>query len=156
MIRGIALVWAALGLVTADRSAATLRGNVRDCDGPVEIHLSGISVAAFNPARNGELMGILDAMSSEVLVVTDSAAMNQFNARQAKLLSLVRGPGAIARARTNANGDFTLAVPRADSVLIFAYRNLEDEPNYFTYRKVGGASRGTVYLDMSRGACRYQ
>ena len=156
MIRGIALIWVALGLASPDRSAATLRGTVRDCDGPVEIHVSGISVAAFNPARSGELMGILEAMNSEVLVVTDSAAMKRFNARQDRLLSLVRGPGAIARARTNANGDFTLAVPRVDSVLVFAYRDLEDEPNYFTYRKVGGASRGPVYLDMSRGACRYE
>ena len=156
MIRGIVLIWAALGLASADRSAATLRGTVRDCDGPVEIHLSGVSIAAFNPARSADLMRILDAMSNEVLVVTDTAAMRQFNARQSQLLSLIRGAGAIARAKSNANGDFTLAVPRLDSVLVFAYRNLEDEPNYFTYRKVSAASRGTFYLDMSRGACTYQ
>jgi hypothetical protein len=155
MIRGMVLIWAALGIASPERGAATLRGTVRDCDGPIEVHLSGVSVAAFNPARSTDLMRILDAMSNEVLVVSDTAAMRQFNTRQAQLLSLIRGPGAIARAMTNSNGDFALAVPRLDSVLVFAYRNLEDEPNYFTYRKVAASSRGMFYLDMSRGACAY-
>ena len=156
MIRSIFII--GIFAITAGASAplAVLKGTVRDCNGQAEVRIPDIRIAAFNRARNLPMIQLLQSMDGEVLVVSDTAAMRKFKARQSQLIDLVNNTSALARTTSGATGEFTLRLPSADSVFVMAYRDLADEPNYYAYRMVGARNRGTFFVDMSRGACRYE
>jgi len=155
MIRAFISLGAAAIIVSAAAPAAVLKGTVRDCNGQAEVRVPEVKIAAFNRARNSPLVQLLQSSDNEVLVVTDTVAMKRFRARQAQLIGLVNNSAALARTTSDAMGEFTLRLPSVDSVFVIAYRDLADEPNYYSYRTVGARTRGSFFIDMSRGACQY-
>ena len=155
MIRSLVLLGAGAIVISGAAPAAVLKGTVRDCNGQAEVRVPGITIAVFNRAKNSSLVQLLQSADNEVLIVTDTTAMKRFKARQGQLIGLVNNSTALARTTSDAMGEFTLRLPSVDSVFVVAYRDLADEPNYYAYRTVGARTRGSFFIDMSRGACRY-
>lgn len=156
MIRTILITGISAAAIGVSAPLAVLKGTVRDCNGQAEIRVPDVRIAAFSRAGNLPLIQLVKSMDGEVLIVSDTAATRRFNSRQAQLTGLVNSSSALARTTSDATGDFTLRLPGVDSVFVMAYRDLQDEPNYYSYRMVGARSKGTFLIDMSRGACRYE
>ena len=155
MIRSLVALGVGAFLIGATAPAAVLKGTVRDCNGQAEVRVPDISIAVFNRTRNLQLAQLLQSMDNEVLVVSDTAATRRFKSRQSQIINLVNNSTALARTKSDAAGEFTLRLPSVDSVFVVAYRDLADEPNYYSYRTVGARARGSFFIDMSRGACQY-
>ena len=156
MIRSALLIGISAVTIAANAPLAVLKGTVRDCNGQAEVRVPDIRIAAFSSARNLPMIELVKSMDGEVLVVSDTAAMRRFKSTQAQLINLVNNASALARTTSDATGEFTLRLPSVDSVFVMAYRDLNDEPNYYSYRMVGARNRGTFFVDMSRGACRFE
>jgi hypothetical protein len=156
MTRSILVTGISAVLIGANAPLAVLKGTVRDCNGQAEVRVPDIRIAAFNRARNLPMIQLIQSMDGEVLVVSDTAAMRKFKSKQTQLINLVNNSTALARTASDATGEFTLRLPSVDSVFVMAYRDLADEPNYYAYRMVGARNRGTFFIDMSRGACRFE
>jgi hypothetical protein len=156
MIKAVAMLLLTGTLAGGSAANVTLKGVVRDCEGANEVRVSGVSVVAFDRLRSAEVVRLAQSLDTTVLIVTDTAAVKRFNTIHSRMISLVMGPGAVARGKSDAGGDLTLSVPRQDSLFVFAYRALDDEPNYYAYGMVSAKARGSFFLDMSRGACQYQ
>ena len=156
MIRSILVIGISAIMIGANAPLAVLKGTVRDCNGQAEVRVPDVRIAAFNRARNLSMVQLIQSMDGEVLVVSDTTAMRKFKAKQTQLINLVKNTSALARTTSDATGEFTLRLPSVDSVFVMAYRDLEDEPNYYSHRMVGAKNRGTFFVDMSRGACRYE
>lgn len=156
MIRSILITGISALVIGANVPAAVLKGTVRDCNGQAEIRVPDVRIAAFNRTKNLSMIELIQSMDGEVLVVSDTSAMRQFRLKQRRLIDLVNNTSALARTRSDATGEFTLRLPSVDSVFVMVYRDLEDEPNYYSYRMVGARNRGAFFVDMSRGACRYE
>ena len=156
MIRSVLVAGFVAVSLGANAPVAVLKGTVRDCNGQAEVRVPDIRIAVFSRARNLPLAQVLQSMDGEVLVVSDTAAMRQFRAKQSQLINLVNSSAALARTTSDATGEFTLRLPSVDSVFVMAYRDLQDEPNYYSYRTVGARTRSSFFIDMSRGACQYQ
>lgn len=156
MIRSIYAAGLAAVLLAANAPVAVLKGTVRDCNGQAEVRVPDVRIAVFSHGRNQPLAQLLQSMDGEVLVVSDTAAMRQFRAKQSQLIGHVNNSTALARTTSDATGEFTLRLPNVDSVFVMAYRDLQDEPNYYSYRSVGARTRSSFFVDMSRGACQYQ
>ena len=155
MIRILISFGAGAILISGAAPAAVLKGTVRDCNGQAEVRVPDVRIAAFNRARNSSLVQLLQSSDNDVLIVTDTAAMKRFKARQGQLINLVNNSSALVRTTSDAMGEFTLRLPSVDSVFVIAYRDLADEPNYYSYRTVGARTRASFFIDMSRGACQY-
>lgn len=82
-------------------------------------------------------------------------AVARFDSQYVRLMSAITGSHPLARAMTDTAGAFILEFPRADSVLVFAYAELEGEPFYFPHAVVGGLTGKMLELDMSEGGCAY-
>ena len=156
MIRSILITAISAIVMEASAPLAVLKGTVRDCNGQAEVRVPEVRIAAFNRAKNLPMIQLIQSMEGEVLVVSDTAAMRQFRSKQSQLIDLVNNAGALARTTSDATGAFTLQLPSVDSVFVMAYRDLADEPNYYAYQMVGAKNRGTFFVDMSRGACRFE
>ena len=154
-MRALVSLGAGAMIISAAAPVAVLKGTVRDCNGQAEVRVPDVKIAAFNRARNFSLVQLLQSSDNEVLVVTDTVAMKRFKARQGQLIGLVNNSTALARTTSDAMGEFTLRLPSVDSVFVVAYRDLADEPNYYSYHTVGARARGSFFIDMSRGACKY-
>ena len=155
MIRTLLFTGISAIAISAYAPLAVLKGTIRDCNGDAEVRVPAVRIAAFNRARSLQMIQLIKSMDGEVLIVSDTAAMRQLKSKQAQLIGFVNSGTALARTTSDARGEFTLRLPGVDSVLVMAYRDLQDEPNYYSYRMVGAKSGGAFVVDMSRGACRY-
>jgi hypothetical protein len=132
-----------------------LSGTAKDCAGRNYVQVPGVNLAAFDPAQNPQLVGLLKSMDTADFVDADLAAMARFTAKYSELVRLVSTLPALARTTSNAAGEFSLSVSTRDSVLVVGYQLTEDEPNYYSHRFVAGQTNGSFVLDMSRGECHY-
>lgn len=155
MPRSFLILFAAAILGAATLPSVTLTGAAKDCQGRTLVQVPGVTVAAFNPTRNKKIVDLLKSMDTAVFADADTAAMTRFGSKYAQLIGLVTNSTALARTTSNSTGDFTLSVTTIDSALVVGYEDVEDEPNYYSYRMVGGRANNTFFLDMSRGVCHY-
>lgn len=132
-----------------------LSGTAKDCAGRDYVQVPGVILAAFDPAQNPRLVDLLKSMDTAYFVDADLAAMARFTAKYSELVRLVSTSKALARATTNASGEFSLSVSTRDSVLVVGYQLTEDEPNYYSHSLIAGRTNGSFVLDMSRGVCHY-
>lgn len=128
----------------------SLKGTVRYCgDGPPGTLWRGAKVSAFDVRTNQKLVGLLRRMHSD----TSDTTMGKFFARYDSVDKIVKHNRALARSVTDSKGRFMLAFPATDSVLIYAYDELEDETTFFTYRIVSGGASKAIALRID-GDCR--
>ena len=83
--------------------------------------------------------------SAWLRVVYDGVeAMHTFSAAYTKLMTEVKRSPSLGAATSNGNGDFRITVPRADSVLLFAEEELEDQPFFFASKVVATKGQAEV------------
>ena len=155
MPRALLILCSAGILSAATLSNVTLTGAAKDCQGRTLVQVPGVTVAAFSPTRNKKIVDLLKSMDTAVFADADTSAITRFGSKYTQLIGMVTSSTALARTTSNSTGDFTLSIGAIDSALVVGYRDVEDEPNYYSYRMVGGRANTTFFLDMSRGVCHY-
>jgi hypothetical protein len=96
----------------------------------------GIHVYAFDAARVPKIRASLAALDTISWSGDGVEAMHAFTAEYAELITVLKQTPALGAARSNVKGDFRLTMQRADSVLLFAEQELEDEPFFFASKVV--------------------
>lgn len=150
----VILIAVASVLAGASVSNVVVTGTATDCFQAGRVQVSDVSVSAFS-GDNAALVSLLRSMDTITFAEQDADAMSRFEGKYLELISLADTSAALGRDTTNLTGAFTLDVPPGDSLLIFGYAELEDEPFYYGYKVVGGQVSQAVELDMSLGGCAY-
>ena len=128
----------------------SLKGTVRSCEtGPPGTLWPGAKVSAFDVRTNRKLLGHLRRMDSD----TTDEMMTDFFARYDSVMTIIQKKHALSRSVADLKGRFTLTFPSTDSVLVYAYDELEDEPTFFTYQVLNGRRSKTIALHI-HGNCR--
>ena len=96
----------------------------------------GVHVYAFDAAKVPEIRASLAALDTISWSGDGVAAMHAFSAEYADLMTLLKDTPTLGGATSNANGEFRISVSRADSVLLFAEEELEDEPFFFASKVI--------------------
>jgi hypothetical protein len=71
-------------------------------------------------------------------------AMHAFSAEYAELMTILKATPTLGGATSNASGEFRITVSRADSVLLFAEEELEDEPFFFASKVIAIKQRSEM------------
>lgn len=141
-----------IGVLAMPEQRVVLRGIARDCEMTPCIRETGMKVSAFDVKTNGRLVSILRRMDHPNGSNADS--MTQFFVRYDSATKIVTRRPALSRDITNSRGRFTLRFAPVDSVLIFAYTELEDEPTHYSYQLLSGRSSKSVVLNIHRDGRR--
>jgi hypothetical protein len=96
----------------------------------------GVHVYAFDAAKVPKIRASLAALDTISWAGDGVQAMHAFSAEYAELLTTLKQTPNLGSAASNANGAFQITLPRADSVLLFAEEELEDEPFFFASKVV--------------------
>src|SRR5436305_1403723 len=96
----------------------------------------GVHVYAFDAAKVPAIRASLAALDTISWSGDGVAAMHAFSAEYADLMTLLKDTPTLGGATSNANGEFKITVSRADSVLLFAEEELEDEPFFFASKVI--------------------
>jgi hypothetical protein len=96
----------------------------------------GVHVYAFDAAKVPKIRASLAALDTISWAGDGVQAMHTFSAEYAELLTTLKQTPNLGSAASNANGAFQITLPRADSVLLFAEEELEDEPFFFASKVV--------------------
>jgi hypothetical protein len=114
----------------------------------------GVQVYAFDAARAQKVRASLYALDSVSWAGDGVEAMHTFRAEYTRLMAMVRQAPKLGTASSNGNGDFKITVPRADSVLLFAEEELEDQPFFFASKVV--ATKGKPEVRVILRMCNKQ
>lgn len=110
----------------------------------------GVHVYAFDIAKAQKIRASLYTLDTVTWSGDGVAAMNVFSTEYSKLRAVLKQTPRLGSATSNGNGDFQITLPRADSVLLFAEEELEDQPFFFASKVVAtkGQSEVRVVLPM--------
>jgi hypothetical protein len=106
----------------------------------------GVRVYAFDAARVPEIRASLAALDTINWSGDGVQAMHTFSAEYAELLMLLKHTPTLGGATSNGSGEFKIMVPRADSVLLFAEEELEDQPFFFASKVVAIKQRSELRI----------
>jgi len=104
----------------------------------------GVHVYAFDAAKAPRIRASLFALDKVTWDGDGVEAMHTFSAAYTKLMTEVKRSPSLGAATSNGNGDFRITVPRADSVLLFAEEELEDQPFFFASKVVATKGQAEV------------
>ena len=104
----------------------------------------GVHVYAFDAAKAQKIRASLYNLDTVAWERDGVEAMHNFSAEYPKLISAIKQTPKLGAATSNGNGDFQITVPRADSVLLFAEEELEDQPFFFASKVVATKGRAEV------------
>jgi hypothetical protein len=79
--------------------------------------------------------------------------MERFFPEYDRLLPLVERTRSLVRTLTDSLGTFRVTFAPVDSVLLFAYAELEDQPTFYQYEIMRARPDTTLVIDMSKGEC---
>jgi hypothetical protein len=110
----------------------------------------GVNVYAFDASNAPKILASLRALDTVSWAGDGVETMRVFTAEYPKLIALVKQTPKLGHSTSNRNGDFQIAVPQVDSVLLFAEEELEDEPFFFASKVVAtkGQKEVRVVLPM--------
>jgi hypothetical protein len=111
----------------------------------------GVRVYAFDPGKAQKLRASLYTLDTVSWSKDGVEAMHTFSAEYARLMTVVKRTPKLGAAISNGNGDFQITVSRADSVLLFAEEELEDQPFFFASKVV--ATKGRVEVRVVLPMC---
>jgi hypothetical protein len=96
----------------------------------------GVRVYAFDAAKVPKIRASLAALDTISWSGDGVEAMHAFSAEYAELMTVLKQTPTLGGATSNANGEFSITLSRADSVLLFAEEELEDQPFFFASKVV--------------------
>jgi len=108
-----------------------LTGTALDCRGG---HTSGVQVFVFRRSPP------LDHLVEMAEKASDDSIFDRYD----KLMSYLKGPGALARTRTDSKGSFRVEIPPAAKITVFGYIETEDNPLYWMHSDVDVGRRTNV------------
>jgi hypothetical protein len=149
-------------LLSAQSSGAGLpkkfviSGVAQDCFGGPPITIQNVKVLVFDVAESRPVLQQLAKMEAllhppESDHSTDR--MERFFPEYDRLLPLVERTRSLVRTLTDSVGTFRVTFAPVDSVLLFAYAELEDQPTFYQYEIVRARPDTTLVIDMSKGEC---
>jgi len=133
-----------------------ISGAVQDCFGGPPIAIRNVKILVFDVAESRRVLQQLAKMEAllhppESDHSTDR--MERFFPEYDRLLPLVERTRSLVRTLTDSVGTFRVTFAPVDSVLIFAYAELEDQPTFYQYAVMHARPDTSVVLDMSKGEC---
>jgi hypothetical protein len=148
-------VLAALAALSSQLVGQTvvISGQTKDCGPEGELLVPGLGVKAFDPASNHHLIDVLGRL--DTLDIMDRTQNALSNSAYGELKNLWVTAPALRLDSTSPTGKFSLIVPSMDSVLVLAFAELEDRPDYYQSKMVGARANVSVLLDMSGGGCGF-
>jgi hypothetical protein len=133
-----------------------ISGAVQDCWGGAPITIRSVKVLVFEVAKSRPVLNQLVKME-RLLREADSAhyteRLTRFFLEYDSLLPLVERTRPLVRTLTDSVGTFRVTFSPVDSVLLFAYAELEDEPTYYQYKIMRARPDTSLVIDMSKGGC---
>jgi hypothetical protein len=106
----------------------------------------GVHVYAFDAAKVPRIRASLAALDTISWSGDGVEAMHTFSAEYAELMTLLKQTPNLGGGTSNGNGDFRITVPRADSVLLFAEEELEDQPFFFASKVIATKQRSELRI----------
>jgi hypothetical protein len=76
--------------------------------------------------------------------MTEDASDDKIFDRHDTLIRHLKGPGALARTKTDSGGSFRVEIPPAAKITVFGYIELEDNPLYWIHSDVDVGRRTNV------------
>ena len=141
----LTLLLAINSLCEAAPSHIVVTGTTLDCflhDGPV-YRTAGIEVFVF--PKTQQLVNLINSMH----LPPDDKIFERFE----KLLKFIRGPGALARTKSDSRGLFRMEIPVVERIIVLGYLETEDKPLYWMYREVFINKRSTVSVTLDACKC---
>jgi hypothetical protein len=133
-----------------------MSGAVQDCWEGRTITIRNVKVLVFDVAKSRPVLHQLAKMEA-LLSGGDSAHYNErltrFFLEYDHLLPLVERTRPLTRALSDSVGTFRVTFTPVDSVLLFAYAELEDQPTFYQYEIMHARPDTTLVIDMSKGEC---
>ena len=110
----------------------------------------GVHVYAFDAGKAKNIRASLYTLDTINWSGDGVEAMHAFNSEYGKLMPLLKKTPNLGSATTNGTGNFQIAIAGADSVLLFAEEELEDQPFFFASKVVAtkGQTQVKVVLPM--------
>lgn len=131
-------------------------GTVQDCFGGVMIPIGRVQILVFDVAKSRPMLRQLAKMKT-LLSEADSAhyteRLTRFFLEYDSLIPLVERTRPLTRTLSDSTGAFRVVFSPVDSVLLFAYAELEDEPTYYEYKIMHARPDTSLVIDMSKGGC---
>ena len=106
--------------------------------------IRGVHVYAFDAAKAQTIRASLYSLDTVSWDGDGVQAMHTFSAEYTKLMNVLKRTPKLGAAMSNGNGDFQITVPHADSVLLFAEQELEDQPFFFASKVVATKGHAEV------------
>jgi len=133
-----------------------ISGAVQDCFGGPPITIRNVKVLVFDVGESRPVLQQLAKMEA-LLHPPESGhstdRMERFFLEYDRLLPLVERTRPLVRTLTDSVGTFRVAFTPVDSVLLFAYAELEDQPTFYQYEIMRARPDTTLVIDMSKGEC---
>lgn len=133
-----------------------MSGAAQDCWEGRTITIRDVKVLVFDVAKSRPVLHQLAKMEA-LLSGGDSAHYNErltrFFLEYDRLLPLVERTRPLARTLTDSVGTFRITFAPADTILVFAYAELEDQPTFYQYEIMRARPDTSLAIDMSRGEC---
>jgi hypothetical protein len=141
---------------TAHPKNFVMSGAVQDCWEGRTITIRDVKVLVFDVAKSRPVLQQLAKMEAllhppESDHSTDR--MERFFPEYDRLLPLVERTRSLVKTLTDSVGTFRVAFAPVDSVLLFAYAELEDQPTFYQYEIMRARPDTTLVIDMSKGEC---
>ena len=155
VLAGVAVVAAVT--VFAEVPKVTLRGRAESCysRAPVRVGVGRVKVSAFRVSSVPSLMGYLNAFDTtrRSRVLKPEAMMMRLDTLWRKADSVARLSTPLGRAVSDSLGVFEFMIPAADSVLVYASWNSEDETFPEAHMTMSGRTSRQFVLDIAHGGC---
>jgi hypothetical protein len=133
-----------------------MSGAVQDCWEGRTITIRDVKVFVFDVAKSRPVAHQLAKMEA-LLSGGDSAHYNEhltrFFLEYDRLLPLVERTRPLARTLTDSVGTYRVTFAPADTILVFAYAELEDQPTFYQYEIMRARPDTSLAIDMSKGEC---
>jgi hypothetical protein len=133
-----------------------MSGAVQDCWEGRTITIRDVKVLVFDVTKSRPVLNQLAKMEA-LTSGGDSAHYNErltrFFLEYDHLLPLVERTPPLTRTLSDSVGTFRLAFTPVDSILLFAYAELEDQPTFYEYKIMRARPDTTLAIDMSNGDC---
>ena len=148
LLRGALILLGLWGISPGPAAKTLLSGTAHLC--PEEdakgdtAGIRGVHVFAFDAAKAQTIRASLYSLDTVSWSGDGVEAMHTFSTEYTRLTAALKRTPQLGAATSDGNGDFKIALPPADSILLFAAEELEDQPFFFASKVIATKGRDEV------------
>ena len=119
------------------------------CDpAPQRVVLTGTALDCWGGRTPGEQIFVFrrSPQLGRLVELFEKASDDTIFDRYDRLMSYLKGPGALARTNTDRKGSFRAEIPSAAKITVFGYMEVEDNPFYWTHSDVEAGRLTNVHV----------